>query len=389
LLYNLPGLLYKEHHGGEAGASWLSATESLMNSSAKVTEVAAELESVGFHVFHDFLDREQVEAARQEINRWFEVDLKERKESDASNAWHSGTAGTSILTEPTHIMLDAYARSPILDQMVEKILSDPLTSGVLKELAGEHIKFRGYNVQRMTGAPDPRPSIGVAANPHEWHRDSLGEFGIALFLEDVLGPDNGATSLVPGSHYYPYCPRWNCLLGPPYQTKDRNLGLQSFLRFNIANRLLGRSIVKKATGAYGRQGDVYFFINDVWHGREPNTHGRSGIKVMIGAFPADDPFPDKVVPPDEATLAKLSPLVRKAAGQYPAPASAGDTILKRLRVHRRQTRPALIFRLAQLERKLADAVSWVVIRAVKWLYATIGPWVGRGPRAAGATAKAS
>jgi putative 2OG-Fe(II) oxygenase len=389
LLYNVPGLPYKERDGGEIKSPWLSATESSMSSSAKVTEVAAELERIGFHVFHDFLDREQVEAARQEISRWFEVDLKERKESGASKAWHSGTAGTSILTEPTHIMLDAYARSPILDRMVEKILSDPLTSGVLNELAGEHIKFRGYNVQRMTGAHDPRPSVGIAANPHEWHRDSLGEFGIALFLEDVPGPDNGATSLVPGSHYYPYCPRWNCLLGPPYQTKNRNLGLQSFLRFNVANRLLGRSIVKKATGAYGKQGDLYFFINDVWHGREPNTHGRSGIKVMIGAFPADDRFPDKVVPPDQATLAKLPPLVRRAAGQYPAPAPTSDTILKRLRMRQRERRPALIFRLAKLERKIADAVSWSVLGLAKWLYANIGPWVGKGPKTAGATAKAS
>ena len=54
---------------------------------------------------------------------------------------------------------------------------------------------------------------------------------------------------------------------------------------------------------------------DVWHGREPNTNGRSVIKMMIGAFPADDAFPDKVVPPGEATLAKLPPHVREAAGQ--------------------------------------------------------------------------
>jgi hypothetical protein len=360
-----------------------------MSSSADVLKVSADLGTNGFHVFHDFLDRDLVEKARQEITEWLETDLRERAESGSSAPWHSGRAGTSILTSPTQILLDAYAKSPVLDQLVEKILSDPFSGGVLKQLAGEHIKFRGYNVQRMTGAPDPRPSVGIAANPHEWHRDSLGEFGIALFLEDVPGPDNGATSLVPGSHYYPYCPRWNCLLGPPYQTKDRNLGLQWFLRFNIANRLLGLSIVKKATGAYGKQGDLYFFINDVWHGREPNTHGRSGIKVMIGAFPADDPFPDKVVPPDQATLAKLPPLVRRAAGQYPAPAPTSDTILKRLRMRQRESRPALIFRLARLERKIADAVSWSVLGLAKWLYANIGPWVGKGPKTAGATAKAS
>jgi ectoine hydroxylase-related dioxygenase (phytanoyl-CoA dioxygenase family) len=334
-----------------------------MNSSAKLSEVAADLESNGFHVFHDFLDRDLVEKARREITEWLEIDLRERTASGSSESWYTGTAGTSVLTRPTQILLDAYAKSPALDQLVEQILSDQLSGAALKELAGDQIKFRGYNVQRMTGTADPKPNIGVAPNPHEWHRDSLGEFGIALFLEDVPGPDNGATSLVPGSHYFPYCPRWNCLLGPPYKTKYGHSGLDWFLRHNFFSRMLGRNVVAKtATGAYGEQGDFYFFINDVWHGREPNTNGRTGIKVMIGAFPADDPFPDKVVPPDQDVLAKLPPLVRRAAGQTAATVSAStdDTILKRVRRHRNENRPALIFKLAQLERRFADAASSIV-----------------------------
>lgn len=358
-----------------------------MSSSANVKNVAAELEGVGFYVFRDFLDREQVEAARQEIGAWFDVDLKERREAGSAEAWHSGTAGTSILTKPTHIMLDAYARSSVLDQLVEKVLSDQLTSGVLRELAGENIKFRGYNVQRMTGAPDPRPAIGVAANPHEWHRDSPGEFGIALFLEDVPGPDNGATSLVPGSHYYPYCPRWNCLFGPPYQVSRGGKGLNFFLRFSIANRLLGRKIAKEATGAYGKQGDLYFFINDVWHGREPNIHGRSGIKVMIGAFPADDPFPDEVTPPDQAALAKLPPSVRRAAGQAAPSVATGDTILKRVRARRAESHPPLIFTLARIERKFADAISSILSAPIRGARTILRSFAGK--RAGSAQAAAS
>jgi hypothetical protein len=349
--------------------------EKVVSSSADVLKVAAALETNGFYVFHDFLDRGLVEKARQEITGWLETDLRERAESGSSEDWHSGAAGTSILTRSTQILLDAYAKSTVLDQLVEKILSDPFSGGALKELAGEQIKFRGYNIQRMTGAADPKPNIGVAPNPHEWHRDSLGEFGIALFLEDVPGPDNGATSLVPGSHYFPYCPRWNCLFGPPYKTRYGHSGLNWFLRHNFFNRLLGRNVVAKtATGAYGKQGDFYFFINDVWHGREPNINGRTGIKVMIGAFPADDPFPDKVVPPDDSVLAKLPPLVRRAAGQYAAVASASnnDTILKRVRLHRSETRPALIFKLAQLERQFADVFSQIAVGALYLLRSILG-----------------
>jgi ectoine hydroxylase-related dioxygenase (phytanoyl-CoA dioxygenase family) len=337
-----------------------------MATSADVKEVAADLEKTGFHVFHNALDRDLVEKARQEITEWLEADIRERPEALSKEGWFTSSAGRSVLTRPTHIVLDAYGKSPALDQLVEKILSDPLSAGVLKELAGEHIKFRGYNIQRMTGAPDPRPTIGIAANPHEWHRDSRGEFGIALFLEDVPGPDNGATSLVPGSHYYPYCPRWNCLFGPPYQSRDGKVGMNFFLRFNLFNWILGRKIAREATGAYGKQGDFYYFINDVWHGREPNTHGKTGIKVMLGAFSTDETYPDEVIPPNEQTLALLPPLVRRAAGQYPAPPSSDDTILKRFRRQREATPMPLIFRLAQLERQFAEWVSghWYIARNV-------------------------
>jgi hypothetical protein len=333
-----------------------------MGVSADVANISADLEARGFHVFHDFLDREQVELARQEITEWLETDLRERQATRSTHL-HTGQAGKSIMTEATHILLDAYAKSPALDQLVEKILSDPVSSGVLRELAGEHIKFRGYNIQKII-AYDPKPNIGVSPNPHEWHRDSPGEIGIALFLDDLPGPNNGATSLVPGSHYFPYCPRWNCLFGPPYLRKLYRRGFSPFLVLNVFNRLLAKRVVNGvATGAYGKQGDFYYFINDVWHGREPNTEGRTAIKVMIGAFPSEMPFPDKVVPPDQSALTKLPPLVRRAAAQE-APASnaaAPDTILKRVLAYRKNHEPALIFKLAQLERKFADFVSAILL----------------------------
>src|ERR1700738_5222837 len=131
--------------------------ERVMSSSTDVLKVAADLETNGFNVFRDFLDQNLVEIARQEVTGWLENDLRERAESNSSEGWPSGAAGTSILTHSTQILLDAYAKSPGLDRLVEKILADPFSGGVLKELAGERIKFRGYNVQRMNGNPDPRP----------------------------------------------------------------------------------------------------------------------------------------------------------------------------------------------------------------------------------------
>ena len=325
-----------------------------------IDQAALALERDGFFVCKNFFPQAQVESARVQIEEWLRRDLDERAASAHTEAWYEGGAGTTILTTPTHLMLDAYGKSAALDEMAEKILTDSFSKGLLDRLVGDGIKLRGYNVQKMTGAPDPRPSIGISANPHEWHRDSLGEIGIAMFLEDVPGPGNGATSLVAGSHYFPYCPRWHALLGPPFILAQGKRGLAWFLSNNIFSKILGRTIVNpRATGAYGNKGDFYFFINDVWHGREPNIHGRTGIKVMIGAFSVQDQFPDRVQPPPENVLAKLPPRLRLAAAQTgpnPLP-DIGDTILRRLRKVRAKSPVTGIFKWVRAERRLAEAVS--------------------------------
>jgi hypothetical protein len=334
-----------------------------MKRSRDIAHAVKELEAKGFFVFRDFFNLKEVDKAREEISHWLDADLEDRAKNGVIDAWHQSAIGTTILTPPTHLMLDAYAKSSTLDRLVETILTDPYSSEVLKELAGPHIKLRGYNVQKLTGKSDPKPSFGVASNPHEWHRDSPGEIGIAIFLEDVPGPNNGATSIVTGSHYFPYCPRWNCLFGQPYLLRSGGRGVNLFLRFNIFNRLLVKRIVnKQATGAYGRQGDFYFFINDLWHGREPNTQGRAGIKVMIGAFAVDDPFPDSVPVPDKDIVDKLPPKLGQVAAQYSPEHGVDnkDSIIKRLRWQRESMPTPLIFGLAKAERVAADGLSKLI-----------------------------
>ena len=112
-------------------------------------------------------------------------------------------------------MIDAYGKSPALDKIVDLILTDPTSSAVLRKMVGANVKFRGYNIRLMTGNydPGPRPSLPTELTlPHDWHRDSPGEFGIGIFLSDVPAGGNGGTALMRGSHMFPYCPRWNTLL---------------------------------------------------------------------------------------------------------------------------------------------------------------------------------
>ena len=318
-----------------------------------MSEAARALRADGFAMFRGFLPVGEVDEARREVEALFARDVEERKDRAIAEAHHDGVSGHSILTKPTHLLLDLYAKSAALDRLAERILTDPVSSAVLAELAGGEIKLRGYNCTRITGEHDPRPGLGPASNPHQWHRDSYGEIGIGVFLSDFPEPNQGSTAFLRGSHVYPYCPRANCLFGPPYPG-----GNPVFLRLNPFNRLLASRIRRAATGAYGRRGDFYVFINDTWHGREPNLHGHSGLRVMIGAFAADVPYPDDVAMLPPGVLEKLPPALRRVAPQPRAPAAARPKpILDEMAQKQKALASNPLFRLARWERRLADRVS--------------------------------
>jgi hypothetical protein len=316
-------------------------------------ELSDTLRADGFVFFRDFLPVEEVDDARREIEALFVRDLEERAAQGVVEPHYDSSSGHSVLTRPTHLLLDLYGKSPALDRLFERILTDPASSAVLSDLAGGAIKLRGYNCTRLTGEHDPRPTDGPAANPHEWHRDSFGEFGFGIFLTDFAEPDQGTTSLMRGSHVYPYCPRWNCLFGPPYHNGD-----PVFLSFNPFSRLLARTLRRRMTGAYGRRGDFYIFINDTWHGREPNTRGHKGLRVLIGAFPCDIEYPDPVTPMQSDVLVKLPPAVREVAPQprelapvHPKP------IFDEMAAKQKRLARHPLFALARWERKVANRLS--------------------------------
>jgi phytanoyl-CoA dioxygenase PhyH len=312
-------------------------------------ELGDALRSDGFVVFRKFLPLADVEQARAQIAALYERDLEERRARGISDYHHDGAAGHSILTKPTHLLLDLYGKSPALDRIFERILTDPVSSAVLEELCGGDIKLRGYNCTRLTGEYDPAPALGPAPNPHEWHRDSFGEIGFGIFLDDFPGPNHGTTALMRGSHVYPYDPRWHTLFGPPHPPNPRAY------KYNPFSRLLARKLRHTMTGAYGRRGDFYIFINDTWHGREPNLERHAGLRVMIGAFAADVPYPDRVADLAPEVLAKLPPSVRRVAPQPRAPVPApAKRILDDVLAEQKRRASETLFTLTRLERKLAE-----------------------------------
>src|SRR5437016_883667 len=87
-------------------------------------DLAETLRRDGFVFFRDFLPVADIEQAAREIETLYARDLEERRAAGVTEPHHDGGAGHSILTKPTHLLLDLYGKSPALDRLFERILTD-------------------------------------------------------------------------------------------------------------------------------------------------------------------------------------------------------------------------------------------------------------------------
>jgi hypothetical protein len=301
----------------------------------------------GYVMLPGFFSAEQADTARHEMEAWFEADLRERRERPAVGLEHFGVAGRTVLTPPMHNMIDVYGKSPTLDRMYETLLKHPVTSALVRALAGEHIKARAYNCRWMTGAYDPPPA-------HDWHRDSPGAFNFGILLTDVPPGGNAATGFIRGSHWYPYNPVWSTLFSERYE------GPPAFRTVNVFNRLLRRRMQRRFAEASGRRGDAYLFTNDLWHGRQPNLHGRRAMIVLVAFYPTRFPFPCEVKLPAPEVMERLPPAVRAAVRQDKPLDFDERTLIGELAARRRERFD--LFYLARLERRLAEGYGRLLPR---------------------------
>jgi hypothetical protein len=141
----------------------------------------------------------------------------------------------------------------------------------------------------------------------------------------------------------------------------------------------------KRTGAPGKAGDFYIFLNDTWHGRVPNLHGKRAMIVMLGGFPTDYAFPDNPDAVPAERLANIPPQYRQAVARNAPINTNKDTIIHRMLNGRKGDNPLSLFWWARKEREFFAAISRVVIKVGRRV---LGPIRRRQAAAAGNTAKA-
>jgi putative 2OG-Fe(II) oxygenase len=177
----------------------------------------------------------------------------------------------------THLAVDVVGADTDFDLLLEKILANSRVNEVLASLHGPHYKVTQVNIRKVVKGD---PGLG-------YHQDTDGETGIGILLEDR--PDaEGTTTFLPGSHRWPFSIR------------------ELFIYPRLGISLFPAGVVK---ASIGRAGDMYFFINRLWHGRAAMHHTDTAAAILIAVFAKGSKY--RVHQLSDDILARLGPVTRR------------------------------------------------------------------------------
>jgi hypothetical protein len=320
--------------------------------SADPASFIAKVGADGFCVFPGLLSRSEVGAAREELVALLEADLAYRtaKGIAVDDHWLDGFHYS--LTPLMHTMLFPAFLSAQTAGLIEQVMASPLVAEVLRTLIGDEYRLRVDLVRRASGKDDTVDDFQL---PHEWHRDTPGEFTLGIFLDDMSEPNSGGTTVIGGgTHMLPFDPIWDFMLGEKSFTTKANFLKghcvwvnQECRRLHRYNDKLRRELSDRVVEIRGQVGDAYLFLNDTWHGRAPNRQGKRFMTIRFGGFPTDFAFKNDL-PVPKAT-APLPPLLARRYREDQPRNAARDLLIHRTR----HATPPLLPRLAHWEKRLA------------------------------------
>jgi putative 2OG-Fe(II) oxygenase len=140
-----------------------------------------------------------------------------------------------------------------IDELLEKILSNPEIQKTLLELLGKNYLLR--KIFARYNEPDDKGLM--------MHQDSLGEMSLMILVNDQL---DGSTVFFQGSQ-----------LIPSEKHLAQKVSWNSLKLMNIAKYFLMPAI--------GYAGNYYYFLNRTWHGRKPGKSQKTKISLFFPCFP--------------------------------------------------------------------------------------------------------
>jgi phytanoyl-CoA dioxygenase PhyH len=306
----------------------------------------------GYCTMPGFFNPAETQALRTELEGMLDEDVEYRRTRNVEAADNTRDGVPYSLTSHMHTMLFPAFQSKRMAGSIEKIISNPSIVKFLQELVGENYRLRVDLVRRASGIDD---SVDEFQIPHEWHRDTPGEFTFGIFLDDMREEFSGGTAVIEGgTHFQPYDPIWDFMFGKrSYTNKANYLANRAVFvddrcrKLDLLNRMAKNRLMNRTVEIRGAAGDVYFFLNDAWHGRAPNKTGKQFMTIRFGGFPTDFAFKDDLPLPKGAE--SLPPELQK---RYSANQPVNTR--KGLVIHQgRSAKPDLLLKLAHWEKQQA------------------------------------
>jgi|GEM_PF-3885291 len=307
------------------------------------------VERDGYFVIKNFFKRSAVEKARAELKEILDRDEDRRRDMDVPAVDRAGPY-RSIYVELMHTIWFPSLQSPRYLELVNDLLDSDVMRNFMKALSGDNARMRIDLIRRSTGVNDFVADFQI---PHVWHRDTLGEFTFGIFFDDLPDQGAGGTAIIPGTHWDARDPRWDLMLGESKNFSRKhnytNKTLAHIPDRYLKDAPLNKRVTKKANAnkveMLGQMGDIYFFINDCWHGRAPNLTGKRWMISRFGGFGTEFPFKDDIpLPPD---IDKLHGPLAECYNRNPVPNTVPDTLLRRIAYKRK---PNVLTKLAAAEK---------------------------------------
>ena len=307
------------------------------------------VEKDGYFLIKNFFKREAVEKARAELKIILDKDEARRKKAGGP-AVDASVEFRSIYTKLMHTIWFPSLQSPSYLNLTNDMFAAPVMKDFIKGLAGDNFRMRVDLIRRSSGENDWVHDFQL---PHVWHRDTLGEFTFGIFFDDMPEQGGGGTAVIPETHWDTRDPRWDLMLGPEKNfTRKHHLGKRELLFLPedyVPEAKLNARVAKKANAKKveisGQMGDIYFFLNDSWHGRAPNVTEKRWMISRIGCFATEFPFKDDI--PLPAGMQNLKGPMGEHFNRHQAPNTQPDTLLRRMAYKRK---PNLLNRMAAREK---------------------------------------
>ncbi len=262
----------------------------------------------GYFILRNFFDPSIIQELRESLGALLDAD-EAKRDNNKKPVRIKDKEFRSTYVDTMHTFEFPAFKNELLAECILKALDFEPIKKMLLAVVGPDYRMRIDIVRRSTGLNDMVDEIQL---PHFWHNDAPGEFTFGIFLDDMSKPNSGGTAVIPSTHSSRFNPSFDFIIGPKVITSRKQFeeGVniyfpEEYLLKANENKKVSNYFKENSREITGGPGDLYFFLNDTFHGRWHNKSGKKLMAIRFGGFSSAFKFKDdKPRPYAEHRLAK-------------------------------------------------------------------------------------